>query len=115
MAPMCRWRSRPQHQKRTQRWRRPFFSPPSGRVRGSDETIFIASRNIPETNRALDTSKLDEEIAVNTVVANVLKREAEKTRTDVRPFQIIALFCGLGLLASICLMSFGLDVSGGFF
>jgi hypothetical protein len=63
----------------------------------------------------LDTSKLDEEIAVNTVVANDLKREAEKTRTDVRPFQIIALFCGLGLLASICLMSFGLDVSGGFF
>jgi hypothetical protein len=52
---------------------------------------------------------------LNIVVANVLKREAEKAHTDARPFHIIALFCGIGLLASLCLMSFGLDISPGFF
>jgi hypothetical protein len=55
------------------------------------------------------------DVAVNKVVANVLKREAEKTHTDARPFRLIALFYGLGLLASLCLMSFGLDISAGFF
>jgi hypothetical protein len=52
---------------------------------------------------------------VNTVVASVLKREAEKAEIDARPFHIIAVFCGIGLLASLCLMSFGLDISAGFF
>jgi hypothetical protein len=52
---------------------------------------------------------------VNTVVASVLKREAEKAEIDARPFHIIAAFCGIGLLASLCLMSFGLDISAGFF
>jgi hypothetical protein len=63
----------------------------------------------------LITSDPDEEVAVNTVVANVLKREAEKAHTDARPFHIIAIFCGLGLLVSLCLMSFGLDIGAGFF
>jgi hypothetical protein len=57
----------------------------------------------------------DEGSAMNTIVANVLKREAKKARNDARPFQIIALFCGMGLLASLCMMSFGLDLSAGFF
>jgi hypothetical protein len=63
----------------------------------------------------LNSINPDEEVALNTVVANVLKREAEKAHTDARPFHIIALFCGIGLLASLCLMSFGLDISPGFF
>jgi hypothetical protein len=63
----------------------------------------------------LNAPNPDEEVAVNTVVTNVLKREAEKAHTDARPLNIIALFCGLGLLASLCLMSFGLDISAGFF
>jgi hypothetical protein len=82
---------------------------------GSDETIFTASRNIPETNRALDRLNSDEEIGMNMIVENVLMREAAKAQTEARPFKIVALFCGVGLLASLCLASFGLDVSGGDF
>ena len=52
---------------------------------------------------------------MNTIVANVLMREAAKAQTDTRPFKIVVLFCGLGLLASLCVMSFGLDVGAGFF
>jgi hypothetical protein len=52
---------------------------------------------------------------MNTIVANVLMREAEKAQTDTRPFNIVALFCGLGLLASLCMASLGFDVSAGFF
>jgi hypothetical protein len=60
-------------------------------------------------------SGLDEGIAMNTVVANVLRGKAAEAPIDTRPFKIIALFCGIGLLASLCLMSFGLDVGAGFF
>ena len=63
----------------------------------------------------LTASKPDEEVGVNTVVANVPRSEAEKARTDARPLHIIALFCGLGLLTSLYMMSFGLDLSAGFF
>jgi hypothetical protein len=53
---------------------------------------------------------------MNTIVANVLRHEAEKAQTDPRSLTIIALFCGVGLLASLlCVMSFGLDLSAGFF
>jgi hypothetical protein len=57
----------------------------------------------------------DEGNAMNTIVANVLKRKAAEAQTDALPFKIIALFCGVGLLASLCMMSFGLDVGAGFF
>jgi hypothetical protein len=52
---------------------------------------------------------------MNTVVANIMMREAAKAKADARPFGAVALFCSVGLLASLCAMSFGIDVSGGFF
>ncbi len=52
---------------------------------------------------------------MNTIVANVLMREAAKAQTDAHPFKVIALFCSVGLLASLCMASLGFDVSGGFF
>lgn len=52
---------------------------------------------------------------MNAIVANALMREAAKAQTDTGPFKIIALFCGMGLLVSICLASFGFDVGTGFF
>ncbi len=52
---------------------------------------------------------------MNTIVANVLMHEASKAQTGVRPFTVVLLFCGLGLLASLCMLSLGLDVSGGIF
>ena len=52
---------------------------------------------------------------MNAIVANVLMHEAAKARTDTGPFKVIVLFCGAGLLVSICLASFGIDIGTGFF
>jgi hypothetical protein len=52
---------------------------------------------------------------MNTIVASVLKSKAAEARTDTRPFNIIALFCCMGLLASLCMISLGFDVSGSIF
>jgi hypothetical protein len=49
------------------------------------------------------------------IVANVLKRNAVEAQTGARPFNIVALFCSVGLLASLCLAALGFDVSGGVF
>jgi hypothetical protein len=36
-----------------------------------------------------------------TIVATVLKNTAEEAQADVGPFNIVALFCGVGLVASL--------------
>ena len=52
---------------------------------------------------------------MNTIVANVLMREAAKAETGAWPFTVVMLFSGLGLVVSLCLASLGLDISGGGF
>ena len=52
---------------------------------------------------------------MNTIVAQVLMNEAAKAQTEARPFKIVALFCGVGLLASLCLVSWGFDLGAEFF
>jgi hypothetical protein len=52
---------------------------------------------------------------MNTIVGTVLKSTAEASQADVRPFNILALFCGVGLVVSLCMVSLGVDVSGGLF
>jgi hypothetical protein len=52
---------------------------------------------------------------MNTIVATVLKSTAKESQADIRPFNIVALFCGVGLVASFCLAALGGDVSGGTF
>jgi hypothetical protein len=47
--------------------------------------------------------------------ATVLKSTDEESQEDVRPFNIVALFCGIGLVASLCMAALGLDVSGAIF
>jgi hypothetical protein len=47
--------------------------------------------------------------------ATVLKSTDEESQGDVRPFNIVALFCGIGLVASPCMAALGLDVSGAIF
>jgi hypothetical protein len=77
---------------------------------------FPAPQRRPETNRVYSCGvQSNGEPAMNTIVASVLKREAAGAGADVRPFTTVALFCGVGLLASLCMASFGLDVSAGFF
>jgi hypothetical protein len=56
-----------------------------------------------------------EDVGMNTIVASALMHKAAKAETDVR-FLTVALFCGVGLIASLfCVLSFGLDVGAGFF
>ena len=51
---------------------------------------------------------------MNTIVANVLKNTAVEAQTGARPLTIVALFCGVGLLASLCMASLGFDVTAEF-
>ena len=52
---------------------------------------------------------------MNTIVATVLKASAKEARADVSPFSVVAMFCGVGLVASLCLAALGVDVSGAIF
>jgi hypothetical protein len=52
---------------------------------------------------------------MNTIVANVLMHEAAKAESGARPFAVVMLFSGLGLVASLYLASLGWDISGGGF
>jgi hypothetical protein len=54
-------------------------------------------------------------IAMNTIVETVLKARANEARADVSPFNVVALFCGVGLLASLYTAALGVDVSGAIF
>jgi hypothetical protein len=53
--------------------------------------------------------------AMNAIVANVLMSEAAKAESEAQPFKIVALFCSVGLLASLCMASLGLAVGTGVF
>jgi hypothetical protein len=57
----------------------------------------------------------DEEVAMNSIVANVLVRHADGAQTNISPMWSIGLLCGVGLLASLSMASLGFDVSAGFF
>jgi hypothetical protein len=52
---------------------------------------------------------------MNTIVATVLKSTAKESKADISPFNVVALFCGVGLVASLCLAALGVDVSGAIF
>jgi hypothetical protein len=43
-------------------------------------------------------------------ISNVLSGAVTEARADVHPLGAIALFCGIGLAASFCLMTFGVDL-----
>jgi hypothetical protein len=40
---------------------------------------------------------------------------ATGTDVDVETIKTVAMFCGVGLLVSLLLVTYGLDLSGGFF
>jgi hypothetical protein len=84
-------------------------------IPGSDETIFRCPRRQAETNVGYQGGiKAGEEGAMNAIVANVLMREAAKAQVGVHPLGVV-LFCGIGLLASLCMASLGFDIGAGFF
>ena len=52
---------------------------------------------------------------MNAIVAGVLSREAAKTQATFHPPTLIALFCVVGLVASLALVSVGFDLGTSFF
>jgi hypothetical protein len=48
-------------------------------------------------------------------LVRVLKRNFSTTELDVEILKQLAMFCGAGLLVSLILMTYGLDLSPGFF
>lgn len=49
---------------------------------------------------------------MNSIVANMLKREAAAARAD-QQFTFVALLCAVGLLASVFMLSLGFDIGAG--
>jgi hypothetical protein len=58
---------------------------------------------------------LNQEVAVNAIIAGVIAREAAKAQTEPDPLTLIALFCGVGLVASLVVVALGFDLGAGFF
>jgi hypothetical protein len=52
---------------------------------------------------------------MNAIVADVLAREAAKSQTTAHPLVLIALFCGVGLVATLTMASLGFDLGATFF
>jgi hypothetical protein len=50
---------------------------------------------------------------MNTIVTKVLKNKADEAQAEA--LNIVALFCSVGILASLCMAILGLDASGGTF
>jgi hypothetical protein len=48
-------------------------------------------------------------------LVRVIKRSFSPTALDVEILKQLAMFCGAGLLVSLLLMTYGLDLSPGFF
>jgi hypothetical protein len=48
-------------------------------------------------------------------IARVLSRAFPATNIEVETLKTIALFCGVGLVVSLLLMTIGMDLSAGFF
>jgi hypothetical protein len=76
---------------------------------------FPCSRKTPETGVRQGGIALSEEVAMNAIVAGVLTREAAKAQATFHPFTLIALFCVVGLVASVALASIGFDLGTNFF
>jgi hypothetical protein len=50
-----------------------------------------------------------------TAIARVISRAFHTTSLEGEAFKQIVMFCGAGLLVSLILMTYGLDLSPGFF
>jgi hypothetical protein len=48
-------------------------------------------------------------------ISNVYMRAISEAQTGDHSPKTIALYCGIGLAASLCMAAFGLDTSAGFF
>ena len=79
----------------------------------ADEVVFLALRNTPETAIKQGRVGFNGEAAMNAIVANVLAREAAKSQASPHPLTLIALFCGVGLVAALTMIFMGFDLGTG--
>jgi hypothetical protein len=52
---------------------------------------------------------------MNTIVANILMREAVASRTQTKPLVLIMSLCGVGLATALGLASLGFDLGASLF
>jgi len=52
---------------------------------------------------------------MDAIVAGVLAHEATKAQAHPHPLTLIALFCGVGLVSAITMVSMGFDLGAGLF
>jgi hypothetical protein len=50
-----------------------------------------------------------------TAIAKVISFAFPASSNEAEIFKVVAIFCGIGLLASLCVASYGIDLSAGFF
>ena len=48
-------------------------------------------------------------------LARVLSLAFPSSQAEIETLKVIAAFCGVGLVVSLLLATYGLDISGGFF
>ncbi len=53
--------------------------------------------------------------AIVRVLARALARDSAKPSLEIEILKQLALFCGAGLLVSLLMMTYGLDLSAGLF
>ena len=52
---------------------------------------------------------------MNAIVADVIERQAAKAQAEPHSLTLIALFCGVGLVAALIMVSMGFDLGAEFF
>jgi len=52
---------------------------------------------------------------MNAIIAAVVAREAARAQAEAHPLTLIALLCGVGLAASLAMLSAGFDLGADFF
>jgi hypothetical protein len=50
-----------------------------------------------------------------TTIVQAISRFAAATNIEIETLKVLAIFCGVGLLISLLCMTYGLDLSPGFF
>jgi hypothetical protein len=49
------------------------------------------------------------------IIVRALSRALPTTQTEIETLKTIAMFCGVGLVVSLMLATYGVDLSAGFF
>ena len=77
--------------------------------------LFLPCEKLLKRGSSKVESDFNGEVAMNAIVAEVLAHEAAKAQVNPHPLTLIALFCVVGLVASLALASIGFDLGASFF